>query len=151
MKKSFLVALSVFALVSCKNNSEATVSTTETEIEHTATQAGESDALALNNNEKWLVNDEMKPFVMKGEETVAFYIKENKTDYKQLAKDLKEENSKLIKSCTMDGASHDELHKWLHPHLQLVERLSEIDNPEKANVLVSEIEASYQLYHTYFN
>lgn len=151
MKKSILVALSIFALVSCKNNTEETVTTTETEIEHTAPQDAASDKLALNNNEKWVVNDEMKPFVMNGEALVNTYIKENKTDYKQLAADLKAENTKLIKSCTMEGASHDELHKWLHPHLEIVNRMAEIDNDEKAKVLVAELEASYQNYHNYFN
>lgn len=151
MKKSILVALSIFALVSCKNNTEETVTTTETEIEHTAPQDAASDKLALNNNEKWVVNDEMKPFVMNGEVLVNTYIKENKTDYTQLAADLKAENTKLIKSCTMEGASHDELHKWLHPHLEIVNRMAEIDNDEKAKVLVAELEASYQNYHNYFN
>ena len=151
MKKSILVALSIFALISCKNNSEETVTTTETVTEHIETNADASDKIRLNNNEKWIVNEEMKPFVVNGQELIALYTKENKTDYKKLAADLKAENSKLIKSCTMDGASHDELHKWLHPHLDLVNRLAEIDNPEKAKVLIAEIAASYQMYHEYFN
>lgn len=151
MKKSILVALSIFALISCKNNSEETVTTTETVTEHTETNPEASDKIRLNNNEKWIVNEEMKPFVLNGEELLASYSKENKTDYKKLAADLKAENNKLIKSCTMDGASHDELHKWLHPHLDLVNRLAEIDNPEKAKALIAEITASYQMYHQYFN
>lgn len=151
MKKSFLVALSIFALVSCKNNTAETVTTTETEIEHTEAKSGESDQLALNNNEKWMVNEEMKPFVMKGEEMVTTYIKENKTDYKQLTTDLKAENSKLIKSCTMDGASHDELHKWLHPHLELVGELENTTDEMKAKELVQQLATSYQTYHEFFN
>lgn len=151
MKKSILVALSIFALISCKNNSEETVTTTETVTEHAETNADASDKIRLNNNEKWIVNEEMKPFVVNGQELIALYTKENKTDYKKLAADLKAENSKLIKSCTMDGVSHDELHKWLHPHLDLVNRLAEIDNPEKAKALIAEITASYQMYHQYFN
>ena len=151
MKKSILVALSIFALISCKNHSEKTVTTTETVTEHTETNAEASDKIRINNNEKWIVNAEMKPFVLNGEELLASYSKENKTDYKKLAADLKAENNKLIKSCTMDGASHDELHKWLHPHLDLVNRLAEIDNPEKAKALIAEITASYQMYHQYFN
>lgn len=151
MKKSLVVALSIFALISCKNNTEETNTTTQTEIEHTEAKSGESNQLALNDSEKWAVNDEMKPFVIKGEEMVTSYIKENKTEYKQLATDLKAENSKLIKSCTMNGASHDELHKWLHPHLELVSELENTTEQDKGQEIVQKLNTSYETYHQFFN
>lgn len=151
MKQTFLIALSVFTLISCKNNSETQSPENTTKIEHTETEAQKSDQLTLNNNEKWLVNDEMKPHILKGEELVTLYIKENGTDYKQLAANLKEENSKLIKSCTMKGESHDELHKWLHPHLEIVSDLENATEIPQAQEIVQKLSASYETYHQFFN
>ncbi|MDD3005023.1 hypothetical protein [Flavobacterium sp.] len=151
MKQTFLIALSVFTLISCKNNSETQSPENTTKIEHTETEAQKSDQLTLNNNEKWLVNDEMKPHILKGEELVTLYIKENGTDYKQLAANLKEENSKLIKSCTMKGESHEELHKWLHPHLEIVSDLENATEIPQAQEIVQKLSASYETYHQFFN
>ena len=149
MRQIFLVAISSAVLLSCKNEVKTTNSEIKTEIEHV--QDASSERIALNNGEKWMVNEEMKPFIVKSEALLEEYVKNNGTDYKKLAQDIKEQNSLLIKSCTMEGPSHDELHKWLHPHLELVDRLGEIGNPEKAKVLVAELQASYQTYHQYFN
>ena len=93
----------------------------------------------------------MKSFVLKGEELVNAYIQDGKTDYKTLAEQLKDQNSQLIKSCTMDGKSHDELHKWLHPHLDIVKALENETDATKANEIVSQLQYSYQHYHQYFN
>lgn len=149
MKQIFILAISVAVLISCKDDSKTTEVEKTTEIEQVETTS--TDAIQLNNGEKWAVNEDMKPFIIKSEEAVALYIKNNGTDYKKLAQDIKDQNNLLIKSCTMKGASHDELHKWLHPHLDLVNQLAEIDNNDKANALITEIDASYKMYHTYFN
>jgi hypothetical protein len=37
----------------------------------------------------------------------------------------------------MDGKSHDELHKWLHPHMALIESLQEAENDDAANKIIS--------------
>ncbi|MFV0199960.1 hypothetical protein OBJ99_03760 [Empedobacter falsenii] len=92
----------------------------------------------------------MKPFVSKGEELVNTYIQKNGTDYKLLAEEIKSENSKLIKSCTMKGKSHDELHKWLLPHLEIVKTLEAETDSAKATHAVTNLQQSYQDYHKNF-
>src|SRR5690606_2215096 len=107
--------------------------------------------IELNNGEKWVVNSEMKPFVSKGAELVNVYVQENKTDFKELTTQLKEQNNQLIKSCTMKGKSHDELHKWLYPHLELVKELDNETDTVKAKEIVVKLQNSYQQYQIYFN
>lgn len=51
----------------------------------------------------------------------------------------------------MKGTSHDELHKWLHPHLELTKELGEIKDAAKAKTIISELQGSYRNYHEYFN
>ena len=151
MKKVIVFGMSLMLLWSCNNSTEKSTTHQETE-NHTEHQHDESsEAIELNNGEKWLVNEEMKPFVLKGEELVNTYIQDGKTDYKTLAEQLKDQNSQLIKSCTMDGKSHDELHKWLHPHLDIVKTLENETDAIKANEIVSQLQYSYQHYHQYFN
>lgn len=110
-----------------------------------------AEAIEMNNGAKWLVNNEMKPFVSKSESLVKKYIDSKSTDYKDLAKQLKDENTKLVKSCTMEGKSHEELHKWLHPHMELLDKLAVEESPENATKLVTELKTSFDTYHKYFN
>ena len=50
----------------------------------------------------------------------------------------------------MDGKSHDELHKWLHPHLELVEALEKSANENEAKGIVLKLQKSNEVYHQYF-
>jgi len=151
MKKIFVLGISVLFLWSCNNTSEKSTEKQETESHAEHQHDESSEAIELNNGEKWLVNEEMKPFVMKGEELANSYIQNNQTDYKALAQQIKEQNDQLIKSCTMDGKSHDELHKWLHPHLEIVKALEDETDVKKASEIVLQLQHSYQNYHRYFN
>ena len=107
----------------------------------------QSQTIELNNGEKWKVNAEMTPFILEGKEILAKY---DNIDYKTLAKQLKEKNSGLIKSCTMDGKSHDELHKWLHPHMELIESLEKAENEQSANTVIEQLKKSFKTYSNYF-
>ncbi|MFV0178326.1 hypothetical protein OBK28_01920 [Empedobacter falsenii] len=150
MKKTIVVAMSVMLFWNCNTTSEKNAMQSEVQDE-TAHQHNEnSDIIELNNGEKWKVNEEMKPFVSKGEELVNTYIQTNGTDYKLLAEEIKSENSKLIKSCTMQGKSHDELHKWLLPHLEIVKTLETETDSAKATHAVTNLQQSYQDYHKNF-
>ena len=149
MKKVLVLAISSFVLWSCNNTNEKAKSNQETkqeEHQHDET----SEAVELNIGKKWIVNDEMKPFVAKGEGLVTTYLQSSHTNYNELAQQLKEQNNQLIKSCTMKGKSHDELHKWLHPHLELVEALGKSTNENEAKGIVLKLQKSNEAYHQYF-
>jgi glycine cleavage system protein P-like pyridoxal-binding family len=86
----------------------------------------------------------------KGKELLVDFIPTESQDYQELAENLKAQNSALIKSCTMKGESHDELHKWLHPHLELTNALAESESAEEAEEIVSELQQSFKIYQNYF-
>jgi len=151
MKKTILLGLSVFLFWSCNNSSEKSATHQQEETHPTHHHEESSEAIELNNGEKWVVNNEMKPFVSKGAELVYVYVQENKTDFKELATQLKDQNNQLVKSCSMNGKSHDELHKWLHPHLELVKELENESNATKASEIIAQLQYSYLQYHKYFN
>ncbi len=110
----------------------------------------DTDALKLDNGNRWMVNEEMKPFILESKAILDEFSQNNSTDYQTLAAQLKEKNSGLIKSCTMKGKSHDELHKWLHPHMDLIESLAEAENLDAAKSSISQLNASFETYHQYF-
>lgn len=151
MKKIFLIFSAGLILTACNHVSGDTHNEATQETVTENSEADEDQPIALNNGEKWAVNDEMKPFIESGENYLNDYVAEGKEDNGELADQLKEENDELIKSCTMTGKSHDELHKWLHPHLELVKALKDADNKEDAEKIVGELKESFNTYHQYFN
>jgi hypothetical protein len=109
------------------------------------------EKIELNNGQKWAVNQEMKPHIEQGREVLNAYLSDGSTDHLKLVKDLQEQNSKLIKSCTMDGKAHDELHKWLHPHLELIKALRDTKTEVEVTEVTGQLKSSYDLYDTYFD
>lgn len=131
VKNAFLTILGLVLMASCHTNQP------------------KSD-IKLNNGEKWEVNAEMKPHIEKGSKLIREFISNEDQDYLKLAENLKAQNNALIQSCTMKGESHDELHKWLYPHIKLIGALSKADNSDAAKELISEIETSFETYTLYF-
>lgn len=126
----------IFSSSSCKNNANHDLNSPAT--------------IELNDGARWMVNAEMKPFLTESESILNTYISNGSTDFKTLAKELTDKNSGLIKSCTMDGKSHEELHKWLHPHMALIETLQEAENDDAANKIISELKSSFEIYNQHF-
>lgn len=121
----------------------------EVPVETETQEMVESQTLELNNGEKWSVNPEMAPFIQSTQELVQNFKIDAKSNYKGLAAQLKKGNSKLVASCTMIGKGHDELHKWLVPHLELVDQL-ENSGEEEAKEVVEKLKASFDLLNQYF-
>jgi hypothetical protein len=131
--KISLIVVSAFLAISCHNSKKS--------------DSHKEPIIQLNEGKKWKVNNEMIPFINKAQELLMQYDGSN---FKNLSELLESENKKLIKSCTMNGKSHDELHKWLHPHMQLIESLKNAENILEANKIIIRLKSSFQNYHTYF-
>lgn len=141
-----VIAISLFA-ASCGN--KATEKTNAAATAH-HDHIQKSEAIELNNGQKWQVNVEMVPFILGSEKILNDYVSAGSNDWSLLATQLKEKNSGLIKSCTMKGKSHDELHKWLHPHMELINAMSQAKSGTDAEVLISELKKSFEAFHLYF-
>jgi hypothetical protein len=121
---------------------------TQCEQKNTGTNH-ELKTLQLNNGEKWKVNDEMMPHLTEMQEIILNYDMEA-GDYKTLASSLDSHNKKLIKSCTMKGESHDQLHLWLHPYLEMVDNLGKAESLEAATIIINQIKESFKSFNQYF-
>lgn len=112
--------------------------------------AEEMHELVLNDGEKWKVNEEMMPHVRKMESDLKAFSAEKQKDYKAIAEKLQANINLLITSCTMDGKSHDELHKWLHPLIGYVKELQETDDESEAKKYMDKINHSMIVFNKYF-
>jgi hypothetical protein len=130
MKNTFLLIMFFFILSSCNHKPQGPIT--------------------LNQGQKWKVNPEMIEHIKASEKAFAEYVSNNQTDYTALAKTLHSNNDNLIKSCTMTGPAHDELHKWLHPHLQLVKGLEDAKSDSEANKIVQQLNNSFETLNSYF-
>lgn len=135
---STLMVLVIAVLASCN-------ATHKHEHHHT-----QDNGISLNEGQKWNVNAEMKPFLKRGAQLLHEYSLDESGDYRILALNLKEQNDSLIRNCTMTGESHEELHKWLHPHLELVKELESTKSEEDADQIIARLEESYITYQTFF-
>lgn len=152
MKKTLVSILVLVSLTACNQGNEAT-DKKGTERKEASTESHDhqnDEEIHLKNGEKWTINEEMKPHINSGAEILNKYLSKNDSDYLALADQLKAQNSALIKSCTMKGEAHDELHKWLHPHIKLIDQLKEAENHEAAQEVIVKLENSFQNFKKYF-
>lgn len=108
---------------------------------------GEADNKATK---KWPVNTEMKPHISKAQETLTVFLEKQDTNFSNLAQELEAQNTALIESCTMKGEAHDALHDWLYPHMQLLGKLSQVENYQQAKPIIIQLDSSFTAYHQQF-
>ena len=107
--------------------------------------------IVLNNGIKWQANIETTEGVKK----MLYLMEENKTidieDYIKLGNSLNEVKNTIVKECTMQGASHDNLHVWLHPLIIKIEQLQNVENEEEGELSTSNIKKHLEGYYDYFD
>ncbi len=163
MKKTIITVIALFFIVAgckeIKNKNAAQDETTDTETidykNHTKTPNELNNdwvnVIVLNNDIKWQANIKTTDGVRK----MLTLIKDSKTttidDYKKLGVTLNNAKNTVVKDCTMEGASHDNLHVWLHPLIEKIELLQKIQNAEEGAQLTSNIKMHLEGYYDYFN
>ena len=166
MKKTILTAaiLSAF-LISCndnkpKNETTEMVEATEAVHEHHGEElAAETHELNnswineinLDNSKKWDANIETTEGVEKMLKLFKSSDPKTVEDYHALASKLNEEKNVLVKKCTMEGPSHDNLHVFLHPLIEKIEALGKVSTVEEGWKVSESVKENLKLYYNYFN
>ena len=152
MKKKVIlipaIALFLFSCGNASNEKSEDLSEIETHDEHH--HDDESEAIELNNGEKWTVDANMLTHIRTMENDVVSYAKVEQKDYKSLSEKLQSNIDLLTSNCTMKGKAHDELHKWLLPYIDLVKELSEAINEAEALQQFENIQTSFTTFNQYF-
>ncbi|WP_178987274.1 hypothetical protein [Winogradskyella schleiferi] len=133
--KTIIIVSVLLSCYSCKNDKTKTTMTSEIKLQ----------GLTLNNNEKWVANEETHM----GMQRIDSILKNNVlNDGKTLGKALSKQTSYIIKSCDMTGDAHDQLHIVLVP---ILEEISEIKDIKSTSVLEKKVTTLQNLIETYFN
>lgn len=164
MKKTFLTTAIISALlISCndtKNENRTTEESTEiVEKEHTKEIASEShDAMSntwveeiiLDEGNKWEANMETTEGVDEMLKLVKSSKEESVEEYHKLASELNETKNFVVKKCTMKGASHDNLHVFLHPLIEKINALGKVSTAEEGAKIKESIQENLENYYNYF-
>ena len=152
MKKKIIlipaIALFLFSCGNASNEKSEDLSEIETHDEHH--HDDESEAIELNNGEKWTVDANMLTHIRTMENDVVSYAKVEQKDYKSLSEKLQSNIDLLTSNCTMKGKAHDELHKWLLPYIDLVKEFSEAIDETEASKHFENIQISFTTFNQYF-
>ncbi len=165
MKKVILTTAIISALlISCnetkqKEESTETVQTTEGvnehEMEEMATEMHSMNnawvnEIKLDNGSKWQANLETTEGVDKMLGLVKTSEPKTVEDYHTLASKLNEDKNVLVKKCTMEGPSHDNLHVFLLPLIEKIEALGKVSTTEEGSEVTASIKENLDGYYTYF-
>ncbi len=131
LNRFILFSSAIFLFFSCGNNSN-------------------NEPIVLVNGEKWEVIESMVGYIRTMEKDVALFERSEEKDYQLLADKLSDNIGLLTSNCTMKGAAHDEMHKWLLPYIGLVKELSKAKGDADSAAVYSEIQNSFKEYNQYF-
>jgi len=165
MKKTILTTAIVSALlIGCnetKHKTENTdiVETTEGVHEHEMEEMAKEthtmnnawvNEIKLDNGSKWEANLETTEGVDKMLESVKASDPKTVEDYHFLASKLNEDKNVVVKKCTMEGASHDNLHVFLHPLIEKIEVLGKVSSTDEGAAITASIKENLEGYYNYF-
>lgn len=162
--KHLIFAMSLLALVSCKDNKKVEMNKemdtadqpAEVKEEHHNDEASNvyenawTKEIVMNNGAKWQADVKTNEGVGIMQNTIKTITTKTLDDYHKLAKKLNDDKNNVVKNCTMQGAPHDNLHVWLLPLMDKIEALSETETVEDASKIKQSIEQNINGYYIYF-
>jgi len=105
------------------------------------------EGLTLNNNEKWIANEETNI----GMKRIDSILKNHtSTSGKILGDVLSKQTSYIIKSCDMEGEAHDQLHVVLVPILEEITDIKDLENASDIDKKVTTLKRLTATYFQYF-
>lgn len=159
MKKTILTAAIISALLfGCNENKTKhdNSETVHTEQDDHANHKMEGldnswrEEIQLDGSKKWEANIETTESVDKMKSIIGRTKTETVEDYHALAKELNEVKNYLVKSCTMEGPSHDNLHIFLHPLIEKIGALGKVTTVAEGSEVLTSIKENLDGYYQYF-
>jgi hypothetical protein len=108
----------------------------------------DSEAIVLNDGQKWKVVPDMLQIIRNMETDINAYS--DTMEFRTLSESLASNIDSLTSNCTMTGQAHDELHKWLLPYIDLVNKTKKAHTDEEQELKLGELKASFVTFNQYF-
>lgn len=161
--RQLIIIISLFAFISCKDAKNQKNTTKPNSVEQVKESDEHHDAeeiniykntwtkhIKLDNGTKWQANTETNVGVKKMQTLLKTQTTTTIEDYHQLASQLELDKNYVVKNCTMEGPSHDNLHVWLLPLMAKITALSKVTTVEDAVKIKLSIEKNINAYADYF-
>lgn len=155
-----LLGASTVFLYSCKNNPNKQNSDFQSEPDQIQIEEGSPnvpmsqdtwiDEIQLDRGSKWLANAETTLGVSKMLNTMTDFNGRTVSEYRALGDKLNDLKNTVVKECTMTGPAHDNLHVWIHPLIEKIEALQNIDSEASGIHMVQDIEQHLNDYYDFF-
>lgn len=150
---AFLILLCLF-FVGCKDTSEKEIEPEISVVEEQTQDSHEAETwksdIALNNGTQWQANKATTDGILTMTAMIEKSSPTSFEEYRELGNRLNEEKDLLIKKCTMEGPSHNNLHIYLQPLISEIAGLREVNSAQDGKILIAKIREHLQEYHTYF-
>jgi len=165
MKKIILTTAIISALLlgcnetKTKEESSNIVETTEDVHEHPMEEMSTEmhsmnnawvNEIKLDNGNKWQANLETTEGVDKMLSLIKSSDPKTVEDFHALASKLNEDKNVVVKKCTMEGPSHDNLHVFLHPLIEKIEVLGKVSTTDEGAETIASIKENLEGYYNYF-
>ena len=157
MKKAAILGLVLsISLMGCKEaQKEETIITEQTAVEQKEDAHGEQNnwmsQIQLDKESKWKANIETTEGIQAMSSRIAEDESNSIKHYKKLASDLNDLKNNIIKECTMEGESHDNLHVFLVPLVDKIEALGEVNSVHEGAEITKDIREHLEVYYNFFN
>lgn len=156
IKAAILGLVLSISLLGCKETQkEETTITEQTSVEQKEDAHGDQNnwmsEIQLDNGSKWSANIETTEGILAMSSRIAEDESNSIKHYKKLASDLNVIKNTIIKECTMEGESHDNLHVFLVPLADKIAALGEVNSVHEGAEITREIREYLDLYYNYFN
>lgn len=119
-------------------------------------QSGQADlkatstSLQLDAGQRWVVDVPMMVHLRAMENDLSSFRGSSLQDYRGLGGRLEEQLHLLVSGCTMEGAAHDQLHKWLVPYMGEVHAFVKADDLKILKTRRQALAKSFELFNAYF-
>lgn len=150
---AFTAVTFLLSAASCNNTGKQEASTEEAVHSHEAEEPARAEELSLNNGQKWQTDQatgENVTFMKTMADNFGAEPNPGTTQYQLLGNDMQKGLDKLIQQCTMKGAAHDELHKWLEPVIRNIKDLKGVTDSVRGQQLFTELKGRFENYGNFF-
>ena len=115
-----------------------------------APEAARGPDLKLNNGKKWQTDAHTRLVMQEMDAALTSATPKSVAEYKALGATLKTQVQKLVKGCTMDGPSHDQLHVFLTSFMPAVAALSEARDAARDQATLDELKRLMIAFNSHF-
>lgn len=157
IKTKILTALLALLLWGSISAQTPTDFVSKPESQTVAQHSGQQDAtswkkaIQLDQGKTWKVNSATRVGIEKMLAAVSKVSSEKQSlDAKSLQVDLQAILQSIFQNCDMTGPTHDNLHIYLVPLIEKVDRLGDPGSPQAAKGLVAQIKAQLSDFRDYF-